>query len=165
MGFLNIVMLGGALAASVPLVIHLFNRSRFKVVPWGAMHLLESVVRVNRRRMNIENLLLLLLRCAIPVVLALCMAQPVITAWQTIGGNVPSSVVLLVDDSYSMDAGQAGDTALDAARNAARQVIANLPTGSEVSIITMWGRAATIVDGVAVDPKTASDRIYDIEWG
>ena len=33
----------------VPLLIHLLNRSRFKVVAWGAIHLLESVLRKNRK--------------------------------------------------------------------------------------------------------------------
>ena len=43
--FLNGALALGALTALVPLVIHLFNRSRFKVIKWGASHLLESVIR------------------------------------------------------------------------------------------------------------------------
>ena len=49
----------GMRAVLIPLVIHIFNRSRFKVVNWGAMHLLESVIRVNRKQVQLEQLILL----------------------------------------------------------------------------------------------------------
>ncbi|HBJ37206.1 MAG TPA: hypothetical protein DDZ51_21115, partial [Planctomycetaceae bacterium] len=72
----------GALAFTVPLAIHLLFRNRFEVVDWGAMQFLQSVVRQNRRRMQLRNLLLLLIRCAIPMLLAFCMARPVMTQWR-----------------------------------------------------------------------------------
>ena len=40
MTFLNIFLLGGLAAASVLLIIHLFQCSRFRVVKWAATHLL-----------------------------------------------------------------------------------------------------------------------------
>ena len=49
MNFLNVSLALGAAAVLVPLIIHIFNRSRFKVVNWGAMHLLEAVIRVSRK--------------------------------------------------------------------------------------------------------------------
>ena len=70
MNFINGILGFGALAFTVPLIIHLLFRSRFKTVQWGAMHLLDNVLRVNRRRMQLTQLLLLLLRCAIPMLLA-----------------------------------------------------------------------------------------------
>ena len=109
MTFLNAFLLGGTLAFAVPLVIHLLHRNRFRVVPWGAMHLLESVVRINRRRFRIEQLILLAIRCAIPVILALCMAQPVLTGWRAKLGDLPSALVVLLDDSYSMQASAVAD--------------------------------------------------------
>ena len=81
MNFLNVSLALGAAAVLVPLIIHLFNRSRFKVVNWGAMHLLESVIRVNRKQVQLEQLILLLIRCAIPILLALCLARMVVTDW------------------------------------------------------------------------------------
>ena len=55
MTFLNGILAFGAIAALVPLLIHLFNRSRFKVVAWGAIHLLESVLRKNRKQIQLEQ--------------------------------------------------------------------------------------------------------------
>ena len=45
MSFLNIALLGGIAALAIPILIHLFHKNRFQVVKWGAMHLLESVLR------------------------------------------------------------------------------------------------------------------------
>ena len=78
MTFLNVLLVGGVLAAAIPVVIHLLSRRRYRVVRWGAMVFLDDIVRVNRRRIRLEQLLLLLVRCAIPILLALCMARPVL---------------------------------------------------------------------------------------
>ena len=79
MTFINAIMVAGVAALAVPLVIHLFHRSRPKHIYWGAMHLLEEALLENKRRLNLENLLLLLIRCLIPTLLALSMARPVFT--------------------------------------------------------------------------------------
>ena len=81
MSFLNQILAFGAAAALIPLIIHLFNRSRFRVVKWGAMHLLESVLRKNRKQVQLEQIILLIIRCAIPILLALCLARMVVTEW------------------------------------------------------------------------------------
>ena len=81
MTFLNGILAFGAIAALVPLLIHLLNRSRFKVVAWGAIHLLESVLRKNRRQIQLEQIILLIIRCIIPILLALALARMVVTEW------------------------------------------------------------------------------------
>ena len=81
MSFLNGALLVGAAAFLIPLLIHIFNRSRFQIITWGAMHLLESVLRVNRRQVQLEQIILLIIRCAIPILLALCLARMVVTEW------------------------------------------------------------------------------------
>ena len=40
MTFLNFALVGGVAALSIQIIIHLFHKSRFQVVKWGAMHLL-----------------------------------------------------------------------------------------------------------------------------
>lgn len=165
MTFFNLAMLGGAAALTIPLVIHLLSRSRFQVVPWGAMHLLESVVRVNRRRMRLEHLLLLLVRCSIPVLLALCMARPLITRWQSLAGNAPTSAVVLLDNSYSMDAGRSGDTALEAARREGASIVSALPKGSDFNVIAMGGRATPLLPHATTDPKEAIGAMHRLQGG
>jgi len=112
MTLLNGLLAFGALAFTIPLAIHLLFRSRFKTVDWGAMHLLDTVVRVNRRRIQLLHLLLLLLRCLLPVLLALCLARPILTGFQTLPGDAPQSLIIAIDDSRSMSARDAGETGM-----------------------------------------------------
>ncbi len=104
MTFLNGILAAGAVAFLVPLAIHLLFRSRFRVVDWGAMYLLDDVIEINRRRIVWTNWLLLLLRCLIPILLALCLARPVLTGFRALPGDAPQSWVFVVDDSRSMAA-------------------------------------------------------------
>ena len=88
MTFLNAILLAGAAAFLIPLIIHLLNRRRVQRVAWGAMNLLREALRQRKRNLKIEQLLLLLTRIAIPIVLALCLARPVLTWFrQLIGAN------------------------------------------------------------------------------
>ena len=139
MEFLNVVLLAGMAAVTIPIVIHLLHRSRFRVVPWGAMHLLEAVLRKNTRRLKLEQIILLLLRCAIPVFLAICMARPVITGLEPLLGNAKSSIVLVLDNSYSMEAGGPGRSNFQQAKEGARQILDALPAGSDVAVVQMAG--------------------------
>ena len=63
LGMLFPAMLGvGALAMLSPIIIHLLNRRRFKIIDWAAMEFLLDANKKNRRRVRIENLILLLLQ-------------------------------------------------------------------------------------------------------
>ena len=102
MSFLNIAMLGGLAAGAIPLIIHLFHKSRFKVVKWGAMHLLSAVLRTNQKRLKLEQWILLAIRCAIPLLLALMMARPMWQGAAWLLGERPTATAVLLDNSYSM---------------------------------------------------------------
>src|SRR5712692_5331679 len=62
--FLNpgFLFIAAALVA-VPIIIHLINRMRFKRIRWAAMEFLLKAQKRTRRRLIIEQLLLLALRC------------------------------------------------------------------------------------------------------
>ena len=137
MTFLNILLIGGIAAAAIPIIIHILNKSRIKQVKWGAMHLLKTVSRENKRRIRIEQLILLILRISIPIVLALCMARPVITGMSGLLHNSRTSTVVLIDNSSSMEAGSEARSHLDEAKDFAGQIMKNLPKGSEVSVVGM----------------------------
>ena len=136
MSLLNPALTLGAIAFVVPLLIHIFNRSRFRTIEWGAMHLLESVISQNRRRFRIDQLILLFIRCLIPAVLAVCLARPVLTGGGLLG-DAPAALVVLLDNSYSMEAADPGGTRFTAAVESACEVIGQLPRGSQVAVVLM----------------------------
>jgi hypothetical protein len=75
--FLTVFMLWGALAAVIPVAIHLFFRSRYRTVPWAAMKFLMTSVEQTSRRLKFQEYLLLLSRITLLVFLALALARPV----------------------------------------------------------------------------------------
>jgi uncharacterized membrane protein YhiD involved in acid resistance len=76
MGFLAPSMLWGAAAIGIPIGLHFFFRSRYRTVPWAAMKFLLTSIEQTSRRLRFQELLLLLLRCAVLLLLALALARP-----------------------------------------------------------------------------------------
>jgi hypothetical protein len=155
MTFLNAILLVGAAAFLIPLIIHLLNKRRVTVVAWGAMHLLQEALRQKKKNLRIEQLLLLLIRIAIPIVLALCLARPVLSFFSQLPGMNKSSLVVLLDNSYSMRAPAVGGTVRDQARNDLRRVLDSLPRGSDASVILAGNPPKLLLD----QPTTALDLI------
>src|SRR5438067_5981881 len=73
------VLVTAAGAAAVPIIIHLLNRKRFRVVSWAAMRFLLAAQKKNSRRLRVEQLLLLLVR--IFIVLLVLLAMTAVTGW------------------------------------------------------------------------------------
>ncbi len=145
MSFVHPALLLGALLFAVPLVIHLLNRQRYKRRPWAAMEFLLAAHRKQRRRLRAENLLLLLLRCAIPVVIALAIARPVLrdAVGPLVGGAVHH--VLVLDRSYSMGFKPEGAASpYVRARDLAAELVDGLEgkVGSKVTLVLAGVHAA-----------------------
>src|SRR5215470_7050749 len=99
---------------SIPIIIHLLNRRRFRIVEWAAMRFLLAAQRKNSRRMRLEQLLLLVARCLILLLTALAMmavtpwAEAMWRAINPTGGTSRSASgtrthkVLVLDGSFSM---------------------------------------------------------------
>lgn len=125
--FLSPLLIWGTLLGIIPIIIHLLNRRRFRRVEWAPMRYLKLTIQRNRRRIQIEQLLLLLLRIALPVLLFLLLARPLlnptgIERW--IGGVGRTSHVLLVDDSLSMGYASGGPPSFHRAREVAGAMLA-----------------------------------------
>jgi len=94
----------GAAATSVPIVIHLLNKRKFRIVVWAAMDFLLAAQRRNARRLKFQRWLLLAVRCLALLILAAAVGQlvlesPLAGAWL---GSGQRAIVVVWDDSYSM---------------------------------------------------------------
>lgn len=165
MTFLNLTLLGGLGAVAVPIIIHFFHRRRVRVVKWGAMHLLDTAIRKHQRRLQLEQLLLLLLRCAIPGALALCLARPVLSHLQTLVGNAKSSVLLLVDNSYSMDYGGPAQSNFQLARQNVARKIDGLGRGSDLAVVLMAGGNEPWLNKPSTDFERFAKALGQLEAG
>lgn len=95
------MVIGGALISS-PIIIHLINRMRFKRVRWAAMEFLLKSQKRNRRRLIIEQLILLALRILLVLLAGLLLAR--FLGFSFAGIFQPQSTVhvVLLDDRLSM---------------------------------------------------------------
>lgn len=137
MSFLNPTLaLFGCLAVAVPIIIHLLNRRKFERVTWAAMRFLQDSVEQNQRRMQIEDILLLILRCLVVLLLGLALARPTTgcSAAHALG-NQGVTAVLILDNSYSMSATDGVRSRFEQAKLAAEEVIASMPAGSSAAVM------------------------------
>ncbi|MCA9271215.1 MAG: BatA domain-containing protein, partial [Planctomycetales bacterium] len=149
----------GLACAAAPLVIHLLNRRRFRVVQWAAMDFLRQALQRNRRIMQLRDLLLLLLRSAAVLLFGMALAQPLM---KSVGSDdydpsKPLHAVLIVDNSLSMGYQEGLDaTLLDKAKDKAEAFIKKLPAGSRITVAPLCGAP----ESFSLDPyRTADDAL------
>jgi Aerotolerance regulator N-terminal len=137
--FLSPLLIWGTLLGAIPIIIHLLNRRRFRRVEWAPMHYLRLTIQRNRRRIQFEQLLLLLLRIALIVLLFFYLARPLLNptgleTWLGSGGR--TSQVVLVDDSLSMGYSAGDSTAFARAKEAAGALVASIRPQDRCTIVT-----------------------------
>src|SRR5687768_12325482 len=99
MTFLNPVMLLGLAAVAVPILIHLLKQRRLQRVVWAAMRFLSASVEQHRRRMKVEDLILLALRCLLIALIALALARPATLSSGGGAGGSRVTAIIVVDNS------------------------------------------------------------------
>ncbi len=155
MTFLNALLAFGATAFTIPLVIHLLNRSKYMTIDWGAMQFLESSVKVNSRRVQWKQLLLLLVRCLIPILLALAMARPLLQAWKNSADASPLSLAILIDDSLSMYTLSPSQSALQSAQANQASNEPNRFGSSSSRILQAVAQVRTVLEGLPAGSEAA----------
>jgi hypothetical protein len=156
--FLNPWMLVGLTAIVIPPIIHLLNRRRYEVVDWGAMQFLQ-VSEVTRRRLFIEELLLMLLRMGLIAVLVLALAGPFLTSSMIaqLGPRTNRDVVLVFDGSYSMGSTGKEGVPHEKAKEWAKAFVADLAPGDTVAIL----QAKEQVVPVLAEPSHDLERVKE----
>ena len=135
MGFVNPMLLWGALAAASPIIIYFIMRRKVRTVDWAAMQFLMDIVQERKSRW--EEILLLALRTLMLLCLALAIAQPTLNvsgaALLNLGGQ--TDVVLLIDDTYSTATRAGAQSRFAMAQEKAIEVIDELPSASGIALL------------------------------
>src|SRR5258708_5622353 len=123
----------GAVCAAGPVIIHLLNRRRYRVVQWAAMDFLRQAMKRNRRILRIRDLLLLILRTAAVLLFGAALARPYFARRQEqFDDRQPLHAVIVIDNSLSMAYESLEGSLLDKAKDRARELIERLPAGSRI---------------------------------
>jgi aerotolerance regulator-like protein/VWA domain-containing protein len=124
MSFLTPLFFAGLTALAVPLLIHLINRERREVVEFPSLMFLHRIPYRSVRRQKLRHVFLLVMRCLALALLVAAFARPFVRrpAVSRAAGAGARELVVLVDRSYSMGAGDHWTRAQDAARRAVGSV-------------------------------------------
>jgi len=154
LAFLHPMLLGFLALATIPIIIHLLHRRKFRTVMWAAMEFLLSSSKETARRLRILQLLLLLTRIAILLFVVSALARPHLTGAFFAGflGQSRSASTIILDDSYSMGMQQGNATAFDAAKEAAGAIISTLRRGDSLSLATVAPKPVFLSEA-ARDPE------------
>lgn len=165
----------GVGAVSVPVIIHLLNRRRFKIVTWAAMRFLLAAQRQNTRRMRIEQLLLLLVRAGLVALIVLAMASVMPWAEQLWASVLPEGMfgkittrkqrvhhVFVLDASLSMNARVEGKPAFEHARQLVIERVKNCPTGDAFSVLLVKDTPVWIIGEASQDARKVVREVEEL---
>ena len=106
--------IAGLIAVGVPIIIHLLSRRRRRPIEWAAMRFLIEAFQKHRRRLRIEQLLLLIIRCLVLALLGAALARPLLDAPEALDLGGSRAVFLMIDNGLASSAVISdGRTALD----------------------------------------------------
>lgn len=164
--FINPAMLWFGLAGAVPIIIHILNRQRYRRVPWAAMEFLLRALKKNKKRLLLEDLIILALRVALLVLLAGALAQPL---WNrpALAALTSSDTyyVLVLDHSYSMGYERPGRrTPFEQAKALATQVLSQveIAQGDKLSLVLLSDAPTALMAEPSIQTDLARKRIAEL---
>ncbi len=136
MRFLYPNMLWGLLALLIPIIIHLFNFRRHKLVYFSNTAVLRSIQQENAKTRKLKYLVTLLLRCLFIAALVLAFAFPYRPEKQ-LNVNAENALVgIYIDNSMSMKGQSQRTTLIEDARQSARDLVHKLNPSNRYLLMT-----------------------------
>lgn len=138
MNFLNPFLLIGIIAASIPLIIHLWSKKKAKLIDFSSIKFLISLERRKVRKLRLQQILLLILRMLIIILISFALARPILTdRWAISAKRAKTSAIIILDNSYSMNYTGLEGEHFKLAKDKAMQILDLLNPGDNAGIILM----------------------------
>jgi hypothetical protein len=137
MTFLNPFALIGLIAAGIPILLHLLNLRKVRVIEFSTLSFLKELQPTTLRRLRIRQLLLLILRTLLIILLVLAFSRPTLkgTGASSLGARVKTTAVLAIDDSPSMERHDRKGSLWSQAIAAASGILNSLQDGDEIILL------------------------------
>lgn len=156
--------IAGAAAMLIPILIHLLLRRRRQPVPWAAMRFLLEAIKRQKRRLQLEQLLLLAARCLILLIAGLALARPVLEQAIAGAGTGSRFVVLVIDNSLASTVrDDQGASAFENSVATAKKIIEDLGPGDAVSVVTAGLPARSLIDPPSTNLSAVASAIEAIK--
>lgn len=175
--FLNPALFWPGLAlVSLPIIIHLINRLRYKRVRFAAMEFLLASEQKNRRRVLIEQMLLLLARILLVLLILALIGRLIVDPKHlSLFQGARTHHVVLLDDTGSMRDRDGEKSAFDTARDVLQGIIsqgAQRPGTQRITVVAMSHPSETTsglterdVDSQLVDDAAAQLQDLNCSFG
>ena len=141
MTFLSIGFLACGLAAAIPVFIHMIHRQNLRELPFPTLRFIRLSEQKTRNKRRIQDLLLLLLRMAVLLLIAIGLANPTIRNLSNLWGGAQTSVVIVLDNSGSMGQIDGDVPRLETAVATAEKILDELGGGDNIAVIIPCGPA------------------------
>ncbi len=105
LSFLNSSVLAVAAATIIPLLIYLFAKKKPRRVEFSSIRFILSSQKKQNKRINLLNILLLIIRMMIILFTILALARPTLKSpyLKSSTQHPPTAIAIILDTSYSMD--------------------------------------------------------------
>jgi hypothetical protein len=133
MGFLAPVLLIAAGAIAVPLLLHLFHRHDTRRLSFPAIRYLLRTEKEHARRIRFRQLILLFLRVALILLIALAGARMFVRGSGS--GHDPTAVAIVLDNSMSSGLVVGEERALDVLKRLALETVARATADDQIWVI------------------------------
>jgi Aerotolerance regulator N-terminal/von Willebrand factor type A domain len=159
MGFFAPWFLAGAAAVALPFYLHLLRRHTTNPQPFSSLMFFERRTQSSIRHRRLRYLLLLSLRTALLILLALAFANPFIQRTAAKAGG-ERLLLLVIDNSFSMRAG----TRLADARREALSVLASRRPSDRAEVMAL-GSQLQVLAQPTQDPATLRAAVENVKPG
>jgi hypothetical protein len=154
---INPWMLAALVAMALPIIIEWLFRRRRQRIAFPAMRYLMNPKK--RRRVRLQDLILLLVRTVVPGLLVFALARPLLRPDTGDGTDrQPRHVVIVLDGTYSMGQAIGQTTAFAVAQTMGQDVVRGLPKDARISFIYLGNKAEVIKERTA-DHDSVHDAI------
>ncbi|NQZ58613.1 MAG: BatA domain-containing protein, partial [Lentisphaeraceae bacterium] len=134
--FLNSILLWSALGAAIPVIIHLLNREKPKLVEIPTVAFIIKAMEKSTGSSKLNNLFLLIVRTLILILITLIIARPQITRYMQLAKSQDRQTVIIVDNSFYSGHSKGGDMMLDDMKRVALRLIDDLPAGERICVLS-----------------------------
>ena len=137
MVFLNPLLLFGLAAASIPVILHFFNLRKLRTIEFSTLSFLKELQKTKIRRLKIRQWILLALRVLTIILLVTAFSRPAFKGSVGSSSQVKSTMVIILDDSYSMTATNNQGDLLSQAKDVALNIVELLKEGDDIHFIRL----------------------------
>ena len=141
MTFLNPIVLLGLAAAAIPIIIHLLSLRKLRTIEFSSLRFLKELQKSRMRRVRIRQILLLVIRTLLIAALVFAFSRPALrgSVAMATGGRAATTMVVLLDDSPSMELRNERGPLFTQARDIASRVMMLAKDGDRVLLQTFSG--------------------------